>query len=259
MFFCLGYAGLAADNPGVLYFGFIGSSTVVLYCIHRYIGYDRVLKSESLDQRYNAIAKVIPIYPFIAVVCSIIAGFCLYTLGWGVMKILWFPCFVSLAYVLPIFGNGKRLRDIPYVKIILIAITWTWFSTWFLAEAVDLKSKVLANLDHFLFMLGITLPFDIRDKDIDHQDGVPTFVSLLGIEKGKAMSAILLTISGICVLSITINSTTNLVCIASYILLYSITIFLILRKSTYHDDLYLTGLLDGSLLIKGLIGMLTFA
>ena len=46
--------------------------------------------------------------------------------------------------------------------------------------------------ERFLFIMAITIPFDIRDLKIDNQVGLKTIPSILGIKKSKMIAYFLL-------------------------------------------------------------------
>jgi len=82
------------------------------------------------------------------------------------------------------------LRKIPFTKIFSIAIVWT-ISTMLL---LILENNVLLNpsvilhlISRFLFVLAITIPFDIRDLKFDNQK-LKTIPIVLGIEKSKILA-----------------------------------------------------------------------
>jgi 4-hydroxybenzoate polyprenyltransferase len=83
---------------------------------------------------------------------------------------------LSIFYVIPlipIYKKSPSLRDIPYLKIIVIGITWSIAIVWL--PMVDTRYSVgmlslhltFSLLQVFLYVFAITLPFDIRDMKFD--------------------------------------------------------------------------------------------
>lgn len=106
--------------------------------------------------------------------------------------ILIFPAVLSLLYVLPksLQSFGQNLRDIPYIKIHVIAISWV-ISCLSLPFIHTLGPGALLGHTHlwlmaekYLFVLAITIPFDIRDLQHDEADK-KTIPQLLGVKKAR--------------------------------------------------------------------------
>ncbi|WCL81085.1 prenyltransferase [Saprospira sp. CCB-QB6] len=100
-----------------------------------------------------------------------------------VLEALLVPALLSLAYVLPIY-RGWRLRDIPWLKIFLIAGVWSYVATVLPALELGRPISLYLFFERALFVLLITLPFDLRDLEQEARAGVPTLVSSFG-EKGS--------------------------------------------------------------------------
>ena len=78
----------------------------------------------------------------------------------------------SLAYsVVPGFSGG--LRRVPWLKVPLIAGVWATATTWHLEAAFE----PLLWAQRFIFIVSLTLPFDIRDLEVDEQH-IQTMASL---------------------------------------------------------------------------------
>ncbi len=258
MMFCLEYVHLSNYQVTHPYFGFIGGSTVLLYLVHRYIGYYRVKDNHILNERYQKIESFIPYYPIWGLLVWIFVLYSACRLAFSDLVVLIVPCIISILYVLPVFSNKQRLRDFAYIKIFAIAITWTWFSTWFLIDNIDIGTYILIACEQMFFMLGITLPFDIRDIGIDSKDGVHTIATKLGYEKTKNLSIIFISLSILCFIYLVISHqiSDQAIIILPYVILYLLIIFIIRRRDTYKQDVMITGALDGSILIKGVLGLL---
>lgn len=103
-----------------------------------------------------------------------------------------------------------RLRRRPYWKIFLIAAVWAWVGLVLPLVESGLGSLrglplmhwslALPLLGRFLFVLAITLPFDIRDIEVDRVLRVQTLPAWLGARKSIQLSRILLVCSQLLVL-----------------------------------------------------------
>jgi 4-hydroxybenzoate polyprenyltransferase len=111
---------------------------------------------------------------------------------------------VSLLYIMPIFphkGHWIRLREIPYIKIFLIA--GIWFMLSILPILIDFKQIItnkqfqLLLLQRLLFLFAIIIPFDLRDIEFDRKQGIRTLATALGAKSSLRVSHGLLIVSAI--------------------------------------------------------------
>ena len=166
---------------------------------------------------------------------------------------------LTIFYSLPVFRNKTnifRLREIPFLKIFLIAFVWS-VATIFLPiiQSGNLYNKVhvmIMLIERFVFVFAITIPFDIRDMKQDAQSGLKTIPLLIGEKRALFIANI-----GI-MLFLAISAIHYQIMNLPYILIAfivsAITTFVFinnkkLRKMTY----YHYGLLDGAMLFQGLI------
>lgn len=100
---------------------------------------------------------------------------------------------IALMYPLPLFYWQKkwwRLREIPVVKIFLIALVWTLVSVGLLVTEhhIPLTTDVCLLFVHRLcFVFAITIPFDIRDLKYDRLQ-LKTIPTVFGEEKARYIS-----------------------------------------------------------------------
>ena len=158
---------------------------------------------------------------------------------------------ISLAYVLPIW-TGLRLRDVHYVKIFLIALVFSYVTAclplvelgW---ELSQIHWGVL--LERCLFLLAITLPFDIRDLLIDKHTHVKTIPQLLGPERTMRLALALLGLVLLLALAFQRMGLYAPDVTIGYIAALIITGVLIYFSPRQQHDYYFSGLLDGSMLL----------
>jgi 4-hydroxybenzoate polyprenyltransferase len=106
---------------------------------------------------------------------------------------------ISILYALPLnkIGLSIRLRDVPFIKIFLIALTWS--ATAILLPGLEVNTLFfLFNeftwkvfLLQFIYILFITLPFDINDMRIDQRRNTKTIPIYLGLNQTKILIFIL--------------------------------------------------------------------
>lgn len=98
---------------------------------------------------------------------------------------------ISISYSLPIWGSHEKkygIRNIPGLKLFIIGFIWA-SSTVLLPifemereaqAAISTQKSFLLFISRFLFILAITIPFDIRDIYQDKRHELKTLPILLG-------------------------------------------------------------------------------
>lgn len=109
--------------------------------------------------------------------------------------------FISGLYTLPLIPfNNKwiRLRDIPYSKVIWVSMVVT--GTAVFLPKVQYESNGVLNFNTFLysisiffFLAAITIPFNIRDIEVDKAENLKTLPTSWGENRSKIISLILIT------------------------------------------------------------------
>lgn len=98
---------------------------------------------------------------------------------------------ISFAYLCPIFKKTK-LREIPSLKIFLIAFTWSCVLVLLPIQSVEKRydfSCFILWMSCFFYVLGLTVPFDIRDLHRD-ASGLKTIAQILGVQRAKICSLV---------------------------------------------------------------------
>ena len=105
--------------------------------------------------------------------------------------------FMTFFYVIPIFkigGMEVSFRNFPGIKIFSIAIAWAGVSVLFplYEKGFELNTAVFVEfIKRILFLIAITLPFDIRDIHSDSEE-LKTIPQTLGVKNTKIIGTILL-------------------------------------------------------------------
>lgn len=157
------------------------------------------------------------------------------------------------AYKIKLANTSKsNLRDIPGIKILLIGIVWAASTVLLIDSQVDQINKfsVLSLAGVCLFIIGITIPFDIRDLHVD-ESSKKTIPQLIGYQPSILISVLLILLSAY---FIYLGTGFNL-----WILLFAsgIVSFSILPSRPSKNELYFSFVIDGILIIyPGLIYLL---
>lgn len=234
-------------KPDFYYLAFIANSTFLVYSCHKLLGITRIGKIASL-KRFRIVkehTRHIVVYVLLSLAFEMVF---LFTLSLNEFLLLSLAAVVAILYIIPISPNKKRLRDFWYIKIFLIASAFSFvccFIPLYLAD-INKKSAILFCIMQAMYVFGLTMPFDIRDIEVDTLDGNVTLATYLGTRKSILLALMAL-------LSITIYSGLflNLIEGLPMLITSTSTIFMvsILIYTNKLNDFYYTFLLDGMLIL----------
>lgn len=172
-------------NENLDYFIFYG--TITGYNFVKYAGVAKLHHRSLTDN-----LKVIQVFSFFCFLALCYYGFLLpiktvlITFPFSVLTVLYAVPFLS--------GFHKNLRQISYLKIIVVAFVWAGFSV--LIPVINVNESVNYNvilllLQRFFVVIVLILPFDIRDVKYD-AISLQTIPKKIGVEKTKRLGLILM-------------------------------------------------------------------
>ncbi len=164
-------------------------ATIFEYNLHRLITI--ITNPKSLDDPKHSWVKA-NLKAFYFLVIFSVFGFCIAAfLAKRTVLITLLPIgIVTLFYSLPVFKTKKtifRLREIPCLKIFLIAFVWS--ATTILLPIIQSENSydqwhvVTMLIERAIFVFAITIPFDIRDMKSDESAGLQTIPIIIGEKK----------------------------------------------------------------------------
>ena len=237
------------------YIYFIGAATASLYSAHRVIGLSKLAHIKS-SERYDVIRQY-KTHIWIYCVIWIAVTFWLFIPLASFSLILWLipGGSIGAAYVIPFLAGKKRLRDLGWGKILMIGWSWGWLTSfiplWYFAE-VPLQMAIVNALERMIFIIVLTIPFEVRDLQVDQSIGLITMPEKLGRKKTYRITVMF------CVLIILLSGIISF----HYInppypiaMALSSLVVLPLLKYSYSiaDDFYFAGLIDGLMIFALLL------
>jgi 4-hydroxybenzoate polyprenyltransferase len=180
--------------------------------------------------------------------------------GISVILVSSIPLFTGLIYSMPILPKGfrcRRLKEIPVVKSLLVAIAWA-LPPALLPVYVSGASPDLVTLAVILFFFSLvfinTVLFDIRDLEGDRAAGVSTIPVLLGIPRTKTLLTLVNVIFGIAVLSILLLSHISpvYICLIVIGMIYA-QAYILLYQNVSTGNLRCDIIADGQFIVLGLL------
>ncbi len=174
---------------------FVGLSIIVSYNFIRYLEIDK----ERLSWYKIWLKSNLKALFFVTIICSVLLIMLLFKIriefsSWIIITLC---SFITFFYAIPLLKNRDieiSFRNFPSVKIFSIAFCWAAITVFFpLLEANMLIGfdAYLEFIQRFLFLIVITLPFDIRDLVSDDLR-LKTIPQLIGVYKTKLVGIALL-------------------------------------------------------------------
>ena len=171
------YFGLSY-NKYLDYFIFFGTIT----------GYNFVKYAGVAKLHHRSLTNNLKIIQIFSLVCFL--TMCYYGAQISLKTLVFTIPFVGLTflYAVPFLsGFHKSLRQVSYLKVIVVALVWTGFTVLIPTIAIEKEISLiffLLLLQRFLIVVVLILPFDIRDAQYD-AISLQTIPKKIGIEKTK--------------------------------------------------------------------------
>lgn len=177
-FLTFGIARHFSLENSVVYAGILFLLIFAVYTLQRIIDQSGFPASEP---SVWGTTTVIPVaLSLIALLGAIIMGIYIVHFNIPLVVCSLFFSFLCYWYTAPFFG--QKLREIPGIKIIVTALTWSYACVAFplMNEGIPLGETLLFSLLLFLYLTAIILPFDIRDVHIDdlHHSTIPQRIDI---------------------------------------------------------------------------------
>ena len=156
--------------------------------------------------------------------------------------------------VVRIKGKWRNLRQ-GYLKPISVVLMWTVLTVIFpLSDNFTMSTDQLILLtERFLFLMAITLPFDIRDISIDEIQGIRTVPLMIGWKKTINLSLIFVLLFAISVFVALFSKSQNPSVSLAYFGSAIITLIAVVKTNPNRHALHYSFTLEGLSLIQTLI------
>jgi 4-hydroxybenzoate polyprenyltransferase len=249
---------LGMDPRAHVYLAVIFLATVFNYNLHRYLTF---YKNPNADKNDKLKWAKEHLNTFVALILLSFGGLVvvLFFVKTEILYLLVLLAILSFLYSFSFPGKHKsnfRLLKIPGMKTFLIAFVWTGATVLIpvLSEdkSFDHLQIILLFAERFTFIFAIAIPFDIRDMETDAQASLSTIPLVFGEKNAMNISNVALLLS----LSIAIFHYLDMkmaFILPAYILSI-LTVFIFTNtKAIKNLAFYHHGILDGSILLHGLL------
>lgn len=245
------------------YLAAIFLATLFDYNLHRYLALSKRTETDNIEKfRWTDENPVI----FRALIILSFAGLVivLFFVRIEILLLLIPLAFFSYLYSFP-FPAGKkhnfRVLKITGIKTLLIAGVWSGVTVlvpvFFGEQTFHFQQIALLIAERFTFIFAIALPFDIRDMKSDSLTYLKTIPIKFG-EKITLKTANVFMLISLCVALFHYVHPNMLFILPAYIFSIIITVFFINSKTLKSLPLYYYGILDGSILLHGMLIFLSF-
>ncbi len=254
---CLTLQFYGANNYDLAYFVFF--STLFAYNFMRLVRVSPML-NEGDSLRHKYIFKFSTFLWLFAIVSAVAAVFFFYRIYTYIFYPLLFMGLISVLYSLPVYKKGSvwfRLRDLPTVKIFLIAFVWAGVSSYLPMKITQVPINYLFVFERFLFVFAITIPFDIRDLQFD-ATGLKTIPQVFGVKKAVHIGVgALLIAEAILFYHYFFLNTYSLPSVLMIYISYELAILLVYKAKPTLSERYFTLGVEGTSILLGLLFFLS--
>tara|TARA_B110000977_G_C11062147_1_gene486405 strand:- start:880 stop:1734 length:855 start_codon:yes stop_codon:yes gene_type:complete len=234
---------------------FVFFSTLFAYNFMRLVRVDSMLK-EGYSIRHKSIyiyKYSLWFFTFLSALFALLFFIKIYEPIFYTVLIL---AIISISYSLPIYKKEEswfRLRDLPSVKIFLIASVWATVTVILPMQISVVSIDWLKVLERFLFVFAITIPFDIRDLRFD-AEGLGTLPQIFGVNKARWIGiSALLVAEGLLFYDYCSSEIYSIPSVLAIYTTYEIAVVLIYKSHPDLSERYFTIGVEGMSLLLGLL------
>ena len=224
-----------APNENLDYFIFYGTIT----------GYNFVKYAGVAKLHHKSLTNDLKIIQVFSLLCFLAMCYFGYLIDFKTLLLSLPFALITVLYAVPFLsGFAKNLREISYLKIIVVAFVWTGFTVLiplFDAGKEGGLSVVFYTIQRFLLIIVLILPFDIRDLKFD-AISLQTIPKKIGIERTKKLGVALLVFS----LVLEFVSSTEITVKSPFMLFFFLMIIFLMRakinQSKYYSSFWVESL-----------------
>ena len=163
------------------YIGFTFFATLGFYSYSRFYHGATLSTGESKITRWQSGKSKLLIA--VIFICTAVSTYIAFSFNLKTLAVLAFAGVISLIYPLPyILGRWPGIRHVAGLKLFIIALVWTLVTfvvPTIQAELIWNQQTWISAAQRFFIITAITIPFDVRDKEIDHP-GIKTLPMVIG-------------------------------------------------------------------------------
>ncbi len=243
-------------------FTFTLGSTLVIYNLNMLSGLNELREMGTDSERHHWCMQHESIMKFTLLFGLVLASVSV----WFLHSDIWFfmipLSLVALAYAAPVVKRNAskiRIREIGLWKIFIIAVVWSGMTVILPAvnhlgwQQITDPESWLMGIERGIFILAITIPFDIRDLVNDAKKDVRTIPSVIGWKRSVLLAeALLLLFVGL--IWLRIGGFTPIY--IGYLISATITMIAVAFATPNRNDMYCSFWIEGTMILQFLLSLL---
>lgn len=228
------------------YIRFVFFATIFSYNFMRLVRINIIIKNDE-SSRHQLIFKYKTSLWLLSLLSLGLAIYYISNVNSSIVVYLIILAVISMLYALPVYkyrGRWLLLREIPFLKLFLIAVVWA-FVTDGLPSIISRGELYYTHfIERVLFVAAITIPFDIRDLKYDSLS-IATLPMVVGVRGAKAVAMVLMLVAEVIVFyEYWFVNSISLVSFLGVYLVYELTVFMIYKANENREERYFTVLIE---------------
>ena len=246
-----------------IYFVVVFFATLFDYNAHRFIAVYN--KPEAIHmEKLQWAAENLGIVKTLLIIAASGLVISLVFVSYKTLLVLALLALLSFLYSNPFHGvHEKRFRmlSVPASKTLLIAFVWTVATVLIpllqSGYTGNFTSVILLFAERFFFIFAIAIPFDIRDMKTDALKEIKSIPVLFGEKRALLICNSVMSLS-VAIACIHYLTASMLFILPAFIISAGLTLIFINSPKLKRFPLYYHGILDGSIILHGLLISLSF-
>lgn len=160
---------------------------------------------------------------------------------------------LSVAYFLPFI----KLRQNAWLKLLTLATVWSMTTALLPAFLMHIDIFSAKNMLHFsvrlCFMIGICIPFDIRDNEIDKAENISTLTHIFGENKTRWLAALLVLANFILIIIEYYRGMLNVNIFIALSATAFVSGFLVWMSNSKRSEYFFVAGIDGTMILQGIV------
>ncbi|MAH82314.1 MAG: hypothetical protein CMC21_03575 [Flavobacteriaceae bacterium] len=193
------------------------------------VGYNKIKFGSIFLKNKKLVSNEIKV---ISVLAFLIGFWCFIKVNLLIKIIFLLSFIVVFIYTIPNPYSKKNMRNTNGIKIFLVAFSWTlvtYFSLFNEMKNENFLQYFILGLQRFIFVLVATIPFEIRDINLDENE-LMTIPQKFGIFKSKLIGVFLLGINSLFFLGV---ENINIYYITLELFVYAILAYALVKVTKY--------------------------
>lgn len=166
------------------------------------VGYNFIKYGSEARRFYVVKTRYVKSIQYFSFICFLLCGYYLLHLNAAAFIVLAVLMILSFFYAVPLSSSFRNIRNSPGIKIFIVALVWSGATVVLpvvnnadimaFGEA-SVQDVVLEWLQRFLFVMVLTIPFEIRDMAVDNLS-LGTIPQKIGVKNARKLGIYVLVV-----------------------------------------------------------------